>query len=194
MNPIPLKFHLTYNFVYVIIIAILALSVWQWQREHDLRIKAEQFSKDSEARVADLKDQNQKLAAEGEQKKQTIVRVVQEARTPTQQAAAISNSEISQLPVALRPLPNSSDYVLPYQDLAPLLNQLSLGQQARIDNMVCQSQLDNYKKIDLEHQNQAKEWKKAAGAHGFLGKVWDKTKEVIPLAIVYLAATQIPHK
>lgn len=198
-------FHLNYNLVYLVIIAILAVSAWNWLHEHDLRVRAEEQEKASEAIIkkneadrkqleqdkADVVQQRDKAVADLQRRRAAI-------KTPEQAVAAMPE---------LTGLPSSNFRVTPLGNVevsAPAA--VTIAQQLE-DGKICVIQLkaanDLYGKEqqinatlvsdNTELKKEKESWKKASGKRGFWGNVWQGTKYVGLAAVSGLIGYGIHH-
>ena len=169
------------HIAYMVVFSALGFAGLQWLKEHDARLLAEQQTKISQTEIASLKDQI--LARDQQAQKQVQVIVKQQAATVTPQQAVQAIPDVSTLPVNIRPLPNSGDFVLAQADLVPLYNQLAEGKKCAIELTACQKDFADGKVIVAQQETEIQAWKKAAGHHNFFGKIWQGTQKVGLLAI-----------
>lgn len=172
-----LKTHL----FYVIIIAILALAGHQWLQEHDARLRAEAQEKISETAITGLQKQMSDRDMQAQQQVSSLQQLVKTVKTPIQ--------VVKEIPVVAPTLPvppvlQPDDSInFPKADVLPLFQQLADGKQCAIQLVTAQKDLTDEKSIVGQKQLELDGYKKAAGHHGFFGKLWGGAQKVGLLGI-----------
>jgi hypothetical protein len=143
------KFHL----VYLIIFAILALGTREWISEHDLRVRAEDSIKASEAQVKSLQQQIADRDTAAQKAQQVIVKVVHDTTTPAQAVEAMPEVVNAPLPKPAT-LDATGDMVIPPPDVIPIFDQLADDKLARSQLATCTADLTDEKSIAAQQTAQ----------------------------------------
>jgi hypothetical protein len=123
-------------------------------------------------------DTNTKAA----QQVQVIVKQVEAVKTPTQAVAAMP--DVSSLPVAIRPLPNSQDFLLPQVDVVPLFQQLAEGKKCAIELSACETNFAAGKQIVDQKDSQIAALTKKPGFFHRVGTIMKQVGVGVVIGIV----------
>ena len=124
-----LKTHLLY--IILIIGGVMGFHIWL--QEHDLRLQDDKVVAVSEAQVKTLQSQIQTIQQQAMQKTAVVTRIVQVAKTPAQQIAAIP--QLTDVPLNARAVPNNPSEVT--VDLAPLVQVLAQAAMDKVNLQAC---------------------------------------------------------
>jgi len=138
------KTFLLSHLCWAILVAAGCVGFHSWLQEHDARILAEQTVKAAQAKIDDLASANdalqKQIVSSDAQAKQTIATLQKrsaQVKTNAQAIAAIP--DVSSLPAQIRPIQNSTDFLLPQADLLPLFQELSTCKQDAVALSACQA-------------------------------------------------------
>lgn len=152
---------------YIILIAVGVVGFKTWLVEHDARVLAEVAVKQSDAKVKDLQAQIASTTANATMKIGAVTRVIQGAKTPAQQLAAIP--QLTDAPINARTMPSLPDGVVAV-DLAPLVAELGQCKQDTISLGACTENFNTCQQIVKEREAEvAVLKKKPAFWHRLLG-------------------------
>jgi hypothetical protein len=183
------------HLVWIIGVSVAVVAFYQWRGEHDARLKAEAQEKasqqiiDKNAKdIADLRQQITDNDNRAAQQVADIQKLVATVKTPAQ--------VVKEIPVVAPTLPaapvaqSDGSITFPKADVLPLFGQLADGASCKVQLVAAQKDLDAEKGIVAKQADDLKEkdkviagYKKAAGHHGFFGKVWGGVQKVGLLAI-----------
>lgn len=151
-----LKTYATTHLFYIVLIVGGILSFRVWLGEHDARVAAENAMNQSQAQIVTLQKQIKDNDTVAAQKVQTIVKVVQAAKTPEQIVQAIP--QLTDLPLNTRTIPGDPvDVEVNAQQFVTVLGDLKIAQT----NLgACQADLIAEKIIDAQKDTQIATLKK----------------------------------
>lgn len=160
-------------------VLLLGLAMLSAIREHDARILAEQTVKESAARVVTLEQTVKDTDAKGKAAIKALQKRAAEVKTPA--AAITALPEVTEAPLAPKPLPDAPSAV--QVEAVPLYQELSRCKQTGVQLGTCQDKLDLSAKIIAEKDEQIQALSKPKG---FWKRFGTTMKDVgIGVAIVY---------
>lgn len=194
------------HLVWVVAVTILVIGGYQYMQSREALAKAEQVEKDSQVVIdslkqqiterdqanADLKAQMVNRDAQTAAQINALTKAVAQVKTPEQVIASLP--VVTDLPLNAHTIPNSPQISV---DAVPLFQGLAVCKADKTTLEACQANFADEKKIvDNQTKSLADKdaiidqkqkdidgYKKAAGHHGFFGKVWDGAKKVGLLGI-----------
>lgn len=168
---------------------------YQWLKLHDALLEAAQQEKVSEAIIKNndetiklLNDQIVDIKTERDAKVAAIMKQKAAIKTPEQAVATMP--DLTGLPInSFKPLPTGA-YEVQGPAMVTIAQQLEDGRVCTVELNACNEILLKTEQTNIlltsdntELKKEKESWKKAAGHHGFFGKLWSGTKAVAPVAI-----------
>ena len=159
-----------------------------WLQEHDQRLLSDQVAKVAQQQISDLQAANavlQKQIADSDAQAQKTISALQaqSAQVKTNAQAIAAMPDVSSLPATIRPIQNSSDFLLPEADLLPLFQQLATGKEDAVALTACQAARANDVTIeankDKEIAAQGQEIAAIKKKPSFWHRVGSITKQVL---------------
>ena len=183
------------HLVWIIGVSVAVVAFYQWRGEHDARMQAEAQEKASAQVIAqnakDIANFQQQIKdndARAQAQVADIQKLVATVKTPAQ--------VVKEIPVVAPSLPvapiadQSGSITFPKDDVIPLFTELANGKTCAVQLTAAQKDLDAEKGIVAKQTDDLKEkdkviagYKKAAGHHGFFGKLWGGIQKVGLVAI-----------
>jgi hypothetical protein len=183
------------HLVWIAAASVAVVAFYQWRGEHDARLQAETQEKASAQviaqnakDIADLHEQIKDNDAKAQAQVADIQKLVATVKTPAQ--------VVKEIPVVAPTLPvqptvaSDDSLVFPKADVIPLFTELANGKTCAVQLTAAQKDLDAEKQIVAKQDSDLKEkdkvvagYKKAAGHHGFFGKLWGGVQKVGLVAI-----------